>query len=53
MLVTEYYEDIRDGWVMAKGANVVINPEEYVVLEGYPSHEPSMEDSGKVEENRL
>ena len=48
MLVTEYYEDIRDSWVMAKGANVVIDPEEYVVLEGYPSHEPSVEDSGKA-----
>ena len=48
LLVTEYYEDIRDGWVMAKGANVVIGPEEYVVLEGYPSHEPSVEDSGKA-----
>ena len=35
LLVTEYYEDIRDGWVMAKGANVVIDPDEYVVLEGY------------------
>lgn len=48
LLVTEYYEDIRDGWVMAKGANVVIGPEEYVVLEGYHSHEPSVEDSGKA-----
>ena len=38
---------------MAKGANVVIDPEEYVVLEGYSSHEPSIEGSGKVEENRL
>lgn len=33
--VTEYYEGNHDGWVNAKGANVVIDPEEYVVLEGY------------------
>lgn len=32
LMVAEYYEG---GWVMAKGANVVINPKEYVVLEGY------------------
>ena len=35
LLVVEYYEGERDGWVNAKGANVVINPNEYVVLEGY------------------
>lgn len=35
LMVAEYYEGERDGWVMAKGANVVINPKEYVVLEGY------------------
>lgn len=35
LLVMEYYEGERDGWVIAKGANIVINPEEYVVLEGY------------------
>ena len=35
LLVTEYYEGGRDGWVNAKGANVVIDPDEYVVLEGY------------------
>ena len=32
LMVAEYYEG---GWVMAKGANVVINPKEYVVLDGY------------------
>nr|DAQ30255.1 MAG TPA: hypothetical protein [Caudoviricetes sp.] len=35
LLVEEYYEGGRDGWVNAKGANVVIDPDEYVVLEGY------------------
>lgn len=35
LLVTEYYKGERDGWVNAKGANVVIDPDEYVVLEGY------------------
>lgn len=35
LLVVEYYEGKRDGWVEAKGANVVINPKEYIVLEGY------------------
>lgn len=35
LLVTEYYEGERDGWVNAKGASVVIDPHEYVVLEGY------------------
>lgn len=35
LLVTKYYDGIRDGWVDAKGASVVISPEEYVVLEGY------------------
>lgn len=35
LLVTEYYEGERNGWVMAKGASVVIDPHEYVVLEGY------------------
>lgn len=35
LLVVEYYEGERDGWVKAKGANVVIGPREYVVLEGY------------------
>lgn len=35
LLVTEYYEGERDGWVNAKGASVVIDPDEYVVLEGY------------------
>lgn len=35
LLVVEYYEGKRDGWVQAKGANVVIDPDEYVVLEGY------------------
>lgn len=35
LLVVEYYEGERDGWVMAKGANMVIDPDEYVVLEGY------------------
>lgn len=35
LLVTEYYEGKRDGWVIAKGANMVIDPDEYVVLEGY------------------
>lgn len=35
LLVVEYYEWKRDGWVEAKGANVVIDPDEYVVLEGY------------------
>lgn len=31
LLVIEYY----DGWVIAKGTNMVIGPDEYVVLEGY------------------
>lgn len=35
LLVVEYYEWGGDGWVNAKGANVVIDPDEYVVLEGY------------------
>ncbi len=35
LLVMEYYEGERDGWVRAKGANIVIGPDEYVVLEGY------------------
>lgn len=35
LLVVEYYEGRPDGWVHAEGANVVINPDEYVVLEGY------------------
>ena len=35
LLVVEYYEGKRDGWVQAEGANVVIGPDEYVVLEGY------------------
>lgn len=35
LLVVEDYEEKRDGWVRAKGANVVLNPYEYVVLEGY------------------
>lgn len=35
LLVTEYDEGERDGWVNAKGASVVIDPDEYVVLEGY------------------
>lgn len=35
LLVVEYYEGQRDGWVQAEGANVVIDPDEYVVLEGY------------------
>lgn len=35
LLVEEDYEGGRDGWVKAKGANVIINPDEYVVLEGY------------------
>lgn len=35
LLVVEYYEGRPDGWVQAEGANVVINPYEYVVLEGY------------------
>lgn len=35
LLVEEYYEGERDGWVIANGANVVIDPDEYVVLEGY------------------
>ena len=35
LLVTEYYEGDHDGWVNAKGASVVIDPDEYVVLEGY------------------
>ena len=35
LLVVEYYEEERDGWVQAKGANVVIDPDECVVLEGY------------------
>lgn len=33
--VMSYYEGERTGWVNAKGANVVIDPDEYVVLEGY------------------
>lgn len=35
LLVVEYYQGQRDGWVQAEGANVVIGPDEYVVLEGY------------------
>lgn len=35
LLVVEYYEGKRDGWVMAKSANMVVGPDEYVVLEGY------------------
>lgn len=35
LMVVEYYEGKRDGWVMAKDANMVIDPDEYVVLEGY------------------
>lgn len=35
LLVTEYYEGERDVWVNAKGASVVIDSHEYVVLEGY------------------
>ncbi len=35
LLVVEYYEGRFDGWVRAEGANVVIDPDEYVVLEGY------------------
>lgn len=35
LMVVEYYEGKRDGWVMAKDANTVIDPDEYVVLEGY------------------
>lgn len=35
LLVTEYYAGERNGWVNAKGASVVIDPDEYVVLEGY------------------
>lgn len=35
LLVTEYYEGERNGWVNAKGASVIIGPGEYVVLEGY------------------
>lgn len=35
LMVVEHYEGERDGWVLAKGANVVIDPDEYVVLEGY------------------
>lgn len=35
LLVVEYYEGKRDGWVEAEGANAVIGPDEYVVLEGY------------------
>nr|DAI10816.1 MAG TPA: protein of unknown function (DUF1876) [Caudoviricetes sp.] len=34
LLVTEYCKNAR-GWVNAEGANVVIAPHEYVVLEGY------------------
>lgn len=33
--VTSYYVGVRNGWVNAKGASVIIVPEEYVVLEGY------------------
>lgn len=33
--VVEYNDGIADGWVDAMGANVVIAPYEYVVLEGY------------------
>lgn len=35
LLVVEYYEGKRDGWVIAKSANMVVGPDEYVVLEGY------------------
>lgn len=35
LLVEKYYKWNREGWVNAKGANVVIDPDEYVVLEGY------------------
>lgn len=35
LLVVEYYQGQRDGWVQAEGANTVIGPDEYVVLEGY------------------
>ena len=35
LLVTAYYDNTPDGWVMAKGSHIVIGPEEYVVLEGY------------------
>ena len=35
LMVVEYYEGKRDGWVMAKDGNMVIDPDEYVVLEGY------------------
>lgn len=35
LMVVEYYEGKRDGWVIAKDANTVIGPDEYVVLEGY------------------
>lgn len=35
LLVVEYYKGERDGWVMAKGSDIVIDPDEYVVLEGY------------------
>ena len=33
--VTSYYEVECNGWVNANGATVCIDPEEYVVLEGY------------------
>ena len=33
LMAVEYYEGKRDGWVQAEGANVVIGPDEYVVLE--------------------
>lgn len=35
LMVEEYYKGRPDGWVQAEGANVVIDPAEYVVLEGY------------------
>lgn len=35
LLVVEYYEGKRDGWVIAKSVNMVVGPDEYVVLEGY------------------
>lgn len=35
LMVVEYYKGERNGWVIANGANVVIGPDEYVVLEGY------------------
>lgn len=35
LMVEEYYKGRPDGWVQAEGANVVIDPDEYVVLEGY------------------